>query len=63
MTAPCPSRTRRLMRRLAASRSGVAMTEFALSLPVLLTAGLWGLETANLALTQMAVNQLAIHLA
>lgn len=39
------------------------MTEFALSLPLLLTAGLYGAETANLALVHMKVNQLAIHVA
>jgi hypothetical protein len=41
----------------------VAATEFALSLPFLLLAGLYGLETGNLALTQMKVNQVAMHLA
>lgn len=39
------------------------MTEFALSLPLLLTAGLYGAETANLALVHMKVSQLAIHVA
>jgi hypothetical protein len=57
------SAARSMWRRLKRSRSGVAMTEFALSLPLLLTAGLWGLETANLAVTHMRVSQLAIHLA
>lgn len=54
------------MRSLSAAlrcTSGVAMTEFALSLPLLLTAGLWGTETANLAVTQMQVNQLANQVA
>ena len=52
-----------LLRRLRRNRSGVAMTEFALSLPVLLTAGLYGTETAHLALTHMKVSQVAMHLA
>lgn len=39
------------------------MTEFALSLPLLLTAGLYGLETANYTVTTMRVNQLAAHIA
>ncbi|MEO6716390.1 MAG: hypothetical protein ABIM50_03975, partial [Novosphingobium sp.] len=52
-----------MMAKLAASRSGTAMTEFALSLPLLLTAGLYGAETANLALVHMKVSQLAIHVA
>ncbi len=52
-----------ILGRLRRSRSGVAMTEFALSLPFLLTAGLWGVETAHLAMVHMRVSQLAIHLA
>lgn len=43
--------------------SGVALMEFALSLPLLMTAGLWGIETANLAVTTMRVNQVAIQIA
>lgn len=39
------------------------MTEFALSLPLLFTAGLWGVETANQAIVQMEISQLAIHIA
>jgi hypothetical protein len=53
----------RQMRRCAGCTSGVALTEFALALPLLLTAGLWGTEAANLAITHMRVNQLAIHVA
>ena len=51
------------LRRLAANRSGVALTEFALSLPLLLAAGLGGVETANLAVTTLRVNQVAIQIA
>lgn len=58
-----PTRLRQAVRRLSRSTSGVAMTEFALSLPLLFTVGLWGLETANQAVTQMQVSQLAIHVA
>ena len=50
-------------RALWCDTSGVALTEFALSLPLLLTAGLWGIETANLAVTTMRVNQVAIQIA
>jgi hypothetical protein len=39
------------------------MVEFALGTPLLLTAGLWGVETANFAVTNMKVSQLAIHIA
>lgn len=51
------------LRRLLRNRSGVAMTEFALGAPFLLTAGLWGTETANFALANMKISQLAIHVA
>lgn len=49
--------------RLLRDRSGVAMTEFALGAPFLLMAGLWGTETANFALVNMKVGQLAVHVA
>ena len=55
--------TKRLLRELRHSTSGVAMTEFALSLPVLITLLLGGLELSNLALAHMRVNQIAIHVA
>lgn len=54
---------RSFLRRVLANRSGVAMTEFALGAPFLLTAGLWGAEEANFALVNMKISQLAIHLA
>lgn len=52
-----------LLRRLLRNRSGVAMTEFALGAPFLLTAGLWGAEEANYALVNMKVSQLTEHIA
>ena len=51
------------LRTLGRDRSGVALTEFALSLPLLLVAGLGGIETANLAVTTLRVNQVAIQIA
>lgn len=51
------------MRALLLSRSGVAMTEFALGAPLVLMAGLWGTETANYALTSMKIGQLAVQIA
>jgi hypothetical protein len=54
---------RTALRRLAASRSGVAATEFAIVLPFLLGVGLMGLEVANRAIVQMQVSQLAAHIA
>jgi hypothetical protein len=52
-----------LLRRLRRSVSGLAATELALSLPFMLTAGLWGVELANYGVTMMRVNQLAVHMA
>ena len=56
---PLPSFTKSLRR----NNSGVAMTEFALSMPLLFSVGLWGLETANQAVVQMEISQLAMHVA
>lgn len=53
----------RHFRRLLRSTSGVAAVEFALGMPLLLTAGLWGTETANYALVNMKIGQLAVHIA
>ncbi len=49
--------------RFGRDRRGVAMLEFALALPVVLTLGLYGAETANLALTNLRVSQIAMNLA
>ena len=54
---------RNTLLRIARDRTAVAMTEFALATPLVLTLGLWGLETANLAITHMRVSQAALHLA
>lgn len=51
------------LRALLRNRSGVAMVEFAMGAPFLLTAGLWGAEEANYALVNMKVSQLAEHIA
>ncbi len=53
----------RKLRRLLRNTSGVSAVEFALGAPFLLTAGLWGSETANYALVNMKVGQLAVHIA
>jgi hypothetical protein len=53
----------RQLRRLVRNTSGVSAVEFALGAPLLLTAGLWGSETANYALVNMKVGQLAVHIA
>jgi hypothetical protein len=50
-------------RRLLADCSGTALTEFALAAPLLMTAGLWGVESANQAIVQMRINQIAVLIA
>jgi hypothetical protein len=54
---------RAFVRRIRRSRSGLAMTEFALAAPLLLTAGLYGTEVAWLALTHLKISQTAMHVA
>lgn len=51
------------VRRLWLASGGVAMVEFALTLPFLLGVGLYGIETINLVVTTMKINQAATHIA
>ena len=53
-------RLRALRRRLRDDTSGVAFTEFALALPLLLILGLGGLETAHYALATQQLSQIAM---
>ena len=55
-----PRRARRFASRLRGCASGLALTEFALSLPILTTLGLFGLETANLAMANLRVSNIAM---
>lgn len=50
-------------RRLLQDDSGLALTEFAFVAPILLTAGLGGLELANYAMVKMRLNQVAVQAA
>jgi Flp pilus assembly protein TadG len=50
-------------RRLSGDRSGLALLEFALSMPIVLALGLYGVETANLALANLRISQMALNLA
>lgn len=52
-----------ILRRIRSDLSGVSMVEFALTLPILLTVGLFGTEIARLATTRMKVSQVALSLA
>ncbi|HEY0412790.1 MAG TPA: pilus assembly protein [Allosphingosinicella sp.] len=57
---PTPPPPRSLLRRLARDDRALALTEFALSLPILLSLGLVGLETANLAIANLRVSNIAM---
>ena len=50
-------------RRLGSDTSGVALLEFALTLPVLLLMCLTGAELTNYITTKMRISQIALHLA
>lgn len=53
-------RVRGAARALRGCTSGLAYVEFALSLPVLLTLGLFGLETANFAMAHLRISNIAV---
>ncbi len=60
------TRHRQAMRRagrLRADDSGVALTEFAFALPILLVMSLTGAELTNYITTKMRISQVALHLA
>jgi hypothetical protein len=54
------ARLRRFAVSLRDCTSGLALTEFAISVPVLLTLGLFGLETANYAMAHLRVSNIAM---
>ncbi|MDT9599267.1 TadE/TadG family type IV pilus assembly protein [Sphingosinicella rhizophila] len=60
MMRTIPSRLRRLTGALRRSESGLAMTEFALSLPILLTLGLVGMEVSGLMMAHLRVSNIAM---
>ncbi|WP_414902945.1 TadE/TadG family type IV pilus assembly protein [Sphingomonas flavalba] len=49
--------------RLRRCESGVALVEFAFSMPIILGMGMYGLEVTNYAMTHMQVSQIALGLA
>ncbi len=53
----------RSLRRLSSDRGGVALLEFALSLPILLALSLTGAELTNYIISRMRISQIALHLA
>lgn len=54
---------RGFIRRLAGDRSGVAMIEFAFAMPLVLSIGVLGSETAYMVITHMKVSQIAMQVA
>lgn len=60
---PFRDRVRGLARRLKQDRSGLALIEFAFSLPIFMGLGFYGVEVANLAITQMKMSQIALNMA
>lgn len=50
-------------RRLGRDTSGVALLEFAFSLPIVLAMSLTGAELTNYIITKMRISQIALHLA
>ncbi|WP_313534629.1 histidine kinase [Sphingomonas sp.] len=52
-----------MFHRLTADRSGAALLEFALGLPIVLTTGLWAAELTNYAMTNQRLSQIALALA
>jgi Flp pilus assembly pilin Flp len=53
----------RLLRRFRRDESGLAMLEFAFTLPIFATLCLTGAELTNFIITKMRVSQIALHLA
>jgi hypothetical protein len=63
LMTPALARVKSLLRRLRGDRSGVAIIEFALTTPIIVTMGVYGIETTNYALTNLRVSQIALTLA
>ena len=61
--AASPSRSSTFLGRLRRDQGGLALTEFAMSLPIFVGLGMYGTETAWRAVAQMQVSQAALSLA
>ncbi|MCG6120807.1 MAG: pilus assembly protein [Blastomonas sp.] len=57
------ARSRQFARRLKRDRSGMALIEFAFTLPIFMGLGFYGVEVSNLAITQMKMSQIALNMA
>jgi hypothetical protein len=58
-----PARLRRLAQRLGRDTSGLALIEFALSMPILMGLGMVGLDTGYYTVTHLQVSQVAMQVA
>lgn len=54
---------KRFVKKLKKNQSGLALTEFAATLPIFLSLGAYGLEISNLAITNLRLSQAALSLA
>jgi len=52
-----------LAQRMLRNKSGLALIEFAFSLPIFIGLGFYGVEVANLAISQMKVSQITLNIA
>ncbi|HEX4693505.1 hypothetical protein [Sphingomonas sp.] len=57
------ARLRQTPGRLAQDTSGLALLEFAFAMPIVLMIGMYGIETANQALINLKISQIALNLA
>lgn len=55
--------SRNIARKLHHDRSGLALIEFAFTLPIFMGLGFYGVEVSNLAITQMKMSQVALNMA
>lgn len=56
-------RLARFARRLRQDTGGLALTEFAFAMPIILGLGMYSIETANLAIANLRISQIALNLA
>ncbi|MEZ5708737.1 MAG: hypothetical protein R3E02_05030 [Blastomonas sp.] len=61
--ASISSASRNFLKRLKRDTSGLALIEFAYTLPIFIGLGFYGVEVANLAITQMKMSQVALNMA
>lgn len=59
----CRGRLSRFVRRLGSNQNGLALVEFALTFPVVLVVGGYGIELANFAIINTRISQLTLELA